>query len=133
MTGTALLQGVRVVDVSTEAAAYTGRMFADFGADVVLVEPPTGSPARRVAPNVRPRSGGAGAHAGDTVSAHFAFTAAGKRSVTIDLTSTAGQQVFRRLVDASDVLIADAATGEMEAIGLGYEALLASHPGLVYT
>ncbi len=126
MTGTALLHGVRVVDVSSEAAAYTGRMFADFGADVVLVEAPTGSSARRVAPNVRPPSG-------DSASAHFAFMAAGKRSVTIDLTSRSGQQVFRRLVDASDVLITDAAAGEMEALGLGYEALLARHPGLVYT
>ena len=68
-----------------------------------------------------------------SVSAHFAFMAAGKRSVTIDLTHRPGQQVFRRLVDASDVLITDAAAGEMEALGLGYEALLARHPGLVYT
>jgi crotonobetainyl-CoA:carnitine CoA-transferase CaiB-like acyl-CoA transferase len=133
MTGTALLEGVRVVDVSTEAAAYTGRMFADFGADVVLVEPPSGSSARRVAPNVRPGATDTRVEAGDTVSAHFAFMAAGKRSVTIDLTTLPGQQVFRRLVDASDVLVTDAAAGEMEALGLGYEALLARHPGLVYT
>ena len=43
MTGTALLDGVHVIDVSGGAAAYTGRMFVDLGADVVFVEPPGGS------------------------------------------------------------------------------------------
>jgi benzylsuccinate CoA-transferase BbsE subunit len=130
MSGTALLDGVRVVDVSTGAAAYTGRMFADFGADVVLVEAPGGSLSRRVPPNVMVPAGSAD---GETVSAHFAFMAAGKRSVTIDLASSPGQELFRRLVDASDVLITDAAAGEMEALGLGYEQLHARHPALVYT
>ena len=130
MSGGALLDGVRVVDVSTWAAAYTGRMFADFGADVVLVEAPGGSPARRVPPNVRGATGNA---KGETVSAHFAFMAAGKRSVTIDLTASPGQQLFGRLVDASDVLVTDAAAGDMEALGIGYEQLHARQPALVYT
>ena len=65
MTGTALLDGVRVVDVASEAAAYTGRMFADFGADVVLVEAPTRLAG---ASGARPTCGARG-NDGDTVSA----------------------------------------------------------------
>ncbi len=134
MTGSPLLDGVRVIDVSGEAAAYTGRMFADLGADVVLVEPPAGSPARQVPPNVpAPSDEGVDKVAGDVVSAHFLYMAAGKRSVTIDLTTARGQQLFRRLVDARDVLVTDAAVGEMEALGLGYDELHAHNPGLVYT
>ncbi len=126
MTGAPLLDGVRVVDVSREAAAYTGRILSDLGADVVLVEPPTGSPAREVPANVR-------VPGGEAVSAHFLYMAAGKRSVTIDLTNALGQQLFRRLVDATDVLVTDAAVGEMEALGLGYDELHAHSPALVYT
>lgn len=126
MTGIDLLDGVRVLDSSGEPSAYAGRMLADMGADVVLVEPPTGSPAREVPPLVQ-------APSGETVSAHFAYTAAGKRSVTVDLTAALGRDVFRSLVGASDVLVTSAAVGAMEALGLGYDALRACNPRLVYT
>lgn len=126
MTGTALLDGVRVIDVSGEAAAYTGRMFVDLGADVVFVEPPTGSAAREVPPIVP-------APSGEMVSAHFLFMAAGKRSVTIDLTTAQGQQLFRTLANERDVLVTDAGVGEMEALGLGYDQLHAQSPELIYT
>ena len=67
-----LLDGVRVVDLAGPAIAYAGRMLVDLGADVVLVEPPGGSRARRLAPLAATPSGG-------TISAHFAYMAAGKR------------------------------------------------------
>lgn len=126
MTGLDLLADVRVLDLAGEATAHAGRMLADLGADVVLVEAPRDSPARRRPPLATTPSG-------DVVSAHFAYTAAGKRSVTIDLGVTPGQDLFRRLVGASDVLLTDAAVGEMEMLGLGYESLHALHPELVYT
>jgi crotonobetainyl-CoA:carnitine CoA-transferase CaiB-like acyl-CoA transferase len=126
VTGTSLLRDVRVIDLGGEAAAYTGRMFADLGADVVLVEPPDGSAARRTPPLV-------GALDGEVVSAHFAYMAAGKRSVTIDLAAARGQELFRRLVTAADVLVTSAAVGEMEALELGYGQLHADNPRLVYT
>jgi crotonobetainyl-CoA:carnitine CoA-transferase CaiB-like acyl-CoA transferase len=67
------------------------------------------------------------------VSAHFAYTAAGKRSVTIDLGNARGRTLFHQLVGASDVLLTDAPAGEMEPFGLDYDSLHALHPRLVYT
>ena len=103
-----------MVDLAGDAAAYTGRMFADLGADVVLVEPPGGSGSRQVP-------------------AHFAFMHAGKRSVTTDLAQTRGRELFSRLVTTSDVLVTTAAVGDMEALDLGYETLHRLVPRLVYT
>ena len=126
MNALSLLGDVRVLDLAGEATAQTGRMFADLGADVVLLEPPHDSPARRTPPLVTMPSG-------DVVSAHFAYTAAGKRSVTIDVGTDRGQALLRRLIDASDVLLTDAAVGEMETLGLDYVSLHQQHPRLVYT
>src|SRR5215831_18349040 len=95
MTG--MLNSVRVLDLSGELLAYAGRMFADLGADVILLEPRGGSPARRVPPIVA--GGGVG------VSAHFAFMGAGKRSIVVDCEHPLGRDVFDRLVGVSDVAL----------------------------
>lgn len=126
MNGLALLAGVRVLDLAGEAGAYTGRLLADLGADVVLVEPPGGSDARRTPPLVPAPGGG-------VVSAHFAYMAAGKRSVTIDLANDEGRERFVALAARSDALVTTAGVGEMEELGLGYDALGARFPRLVYT
>jgi benzylsuccinate CoA-transferase BbsE subunit len=121
-----LLTGLRVLDLAGEAAAYTGRLLADLGADVVLVEPPGGADARRTPPLVSLPDG-------PSVSAHFAYMAAGKRSVTIDLDREHGREQFIALVARSDALVTTAGVGEMEARGLGYDALRTRNPRLVYT
>jgi benzylsuccinate CoA-transferase BbsE subunit len=126
VNGTGLLAGVRVLDLAGEAAAYTSRLLADLGADVVLVEPPDGSAARQTPPLVRLRDG-------HVVSAHFAYMAAGKRSITVDLATTEGRDRFAALVERSDALVTTAAVGEMENLGLGYDSLRARNPRLVYT
>jgi benzylsuccinate CoA-transferase BbsE subunit len=126
MTDLDLLGDVRVLDLAGEATAQAGRMLADLGADVVLVEPPGDSPARRTPPLVTITSG-------DVVSAHFAYTAAGKRSVTIDLDAVRGQDLFHQLVSMSDVLLTDAAVEELEGVGLDYATLHRQHPRLVYS
>jgi crotonobetainyl-CoA:carnitine CoA-transferase CaiB-like acyl-CoA transferase len=59
--------------------------------------------------------------------------AAGKRSVTIDLDREDGRQQFAALVAHSDALVTTAGVGEMEALGLGYDALRTRYPRLVYT
>ena len=120
-----LLGSVRVLDLSDGPLSYAGRMLADLGADVVLIEPPGGA-AARLAPPVHPRP------SGQNLSAVFAFTAAGKRSVTIDLHRQAGRAVFERLVSGADVVYSTAPVGQLERLGLGHQRLLGDYPRLIF-
>jgi crotonobetainyl-CoA:carnitine CoA-transferase CaiB-like acyl-CoA transferase len=120
------LRGLKVVDVSDAALAYGGRMLAELGADVVLIESPGGGRARRVPPLASMASGA-------TVSIHFAFAAAGKRSVTLDASSTEGGELFRRLVSAADVVLAAPADGEPSVLGASFAELQELNPRLVVT
>jgi crotonobetainyl-CoA:carnitine CoA-transferase CaiB-like acyl-CoA transferase len=113
-----LLGPVRVLDLSSGPLSYCGRLLADLGADVVLIEPPGGSPARRAAAG--------------SMSAAFAFTSAGKRSVTLGLGHPDGLALFLKLATRADVVISTAAPGELETRGAGHQELLARNPGLVF-
>jgi benzylsuccinate CoA-transferase BbsE subunit len=120
-----LFSGLRVVDVSGEVLAYTGRMFADLGADVILVEPPIGSAARARPPLVT---------VGDAavpVSAHFAFMSAGKRSLALDTAGERGAALFRQLLHASDVVLVPDDLDEQRRRGLEPATLHEVEPRLV--
>jgi benzylsuccinate CoA-transferase BbsE subunit len=96
-TGLAALNGIRVLDLTVNYAAYAGRLLADLGAEVIRVEPPSGSPVRSLSPS-RPVEGGIESFA-------HAFLDAGKRSVTLDLSSEADRASFVQLAKSSDVII----------------------------
>lgn len=104
-----------------------GALLADLGADVVLVEPPSGSAARSVGPFVAGREGDPEA------SLWFWSYNRGKRSVALDLDDPRDQQRLRDLAASADVLIESDAPGAMAARGLGAEDLAEVNPGLVYT
>jgi benzylsuccinate CoA-transferase BbsE subunit len=120
------LSGIRVLDVSGLAGQYCGKQFADLGADVILVEPITGSPVRRDGPFLDDRP-----HI--EYSLQFAYFNAGKRSVAIDLDREAGQRVLRELVKDADLVIESEKPGTLDARGLDYGSLSALNPGLVMT
>jgi formyl-CoA transferase len=115
------LAGLRVVELGQLIAGpFCGRMLADFGADVIKVEPPgEGDPLR----NWRVLRNG--------TSLWWHVQSRNKRSVAIDLRSSDGQELVRRLVAEADVLIENFRPGTLEKWGLGYEALSATNPGLV--
>lgn len=125
MPGPGALAGLRVLDLTGPAGNYCGKMFADLGADVVLVEPPGGSGLRREGPFI-----GDAAHI--EASLPFAYANTSKRGMTLDLDRREGQEVLRRLASSAAVLLVAGKPGEMEARGLGYAALSARNPGLVY-
>jgi len=121
-----LLDGIRVLDLTNVLAGPFGAyQLALLGAEVIKVESPgAGDLARQL-----------GADPGlnkALMGASFLAQNAGKRSVTINLKSAAGKDVFRRLVRTADVVIENFRPGVMERLGLGYEALRAVRPGLVY-
>jgi crotonobetainyl-CoA:carnitine CoA-transferase CaiB-like acyl-CoA transferase len=115
----------RVVDLSDERGIFCGFVLAELGADVVSVEPPGGSRSRLQGPF-------AGGAPGTERSLFWWAYARGRRSVVLDPESEADRDALLRLVDAADVLVESRTPGEMERLGLCYEALARRNPGLVY-
>jgi crotonobetainyl-CoA:carnitine CoA-transferase CaiB-like acyl-CoA transferase len=120
-----LLSGITVLDLTGEPAALAGRIMCDLGADVVMVEPPGGGASRLVAPLVA-------GHGGAQVSPHFAYTAAGKRSVTLDEGAAEGRELLHRLLVRCDVALVSEDSDTLRSRGLDYPSLSAVNPGLVY-
>jgi crotonobetainyl-CoA:carnitine CoA-transferase CaiB-like acyl-CoA transferase len=115
------LAGLRVVDLSTlMAAPQVSALLADFGADVVKVEPPGGDPLRRL-----------GVVRGDR-SVPYALATRGKRITEIDLDSTDGRELATQLVDAADVVVVNQPRQLLKRWQLTYEQLAARNPRLVY-
>jgi crotonobetainyl-CoA:carnitine CoA-transferase CaiB-like acyl-CoA transferase len=116
------LAGIRIVDMATLIAAPgAARYLADFGADVIKVEPPTGDGARTLGWR-DPR---------DDTALYWKQVGRNKRSVVLDLKVPADLDTMRALVDRSDVLIENFRPGTLERLGLDPADLLASNPGLV--
>ncbi|MDT9591674.1 CoA transferase [Nocardioides zeae] len=122
-TGAGPLAGVRVLELGSMYAAPTcGRMLRDFGAEVVKVEDPTaGDYARQWTPMKDGQSMG------------FARINAGKRSISLDMRSTEGRDLVRRLAGEFDVVIESFRPGRMAEWGIGFDVLSAENPGLVLT
>ena len=97
MTNSAL-DGVRVLDLTSEMGWYTGKLLADLGADVIKVEPVGGDPARGRAPFWQGKPG-------RETSLRFWYFNANKRSVTVDLGQFDGRWLFGRLVETADIVI----------------------------
>jgi crotonobetainyl-CoA:carnitine CoA-transferase CaiB-like acyl-CoA transferase len=122
--GAGALSGLRVADFSRVLAGpYATMMLADLGADVVKVERPgTGDETRAWLPPADR----------DGVSTYFLGVNRNKRSVALDLGTKEGAARARKLIDGCDVLVENFRPGTMHRLGLGYEDLRATHPGLVY-
>lgn len=114
------LAGTKVLELcSTIAGPACGRLLADFGAEVTKVEPPAGDSMRSM-----------GKHVGD-VSLYAATLLRNKRSVAIDMKKEEGRALVRALADRVDVLVENFRPGVLERLGLGYEELAKTNPGLV--
>ena len=121
-----LLEGIRVLDVTNVLAGpFCAYQLALLGADVIKVEPPTGGDLARqlgASPDLSKKLMGAS----------FLAQNANKRSITINLKAPAGKQVFRRLVESSDVVVENFRPGVMDRLGFGYEALREINARLIY-
>ncbi len=116
------LAGISVVEVGNfMAVPFCGMQLADLGAGVVKVENPRGGDLTRA---TGPFIGGE--------SSNFVRLNRNKRSVALDLKSDEGKRVFRTLAARADVVIENLRPGTMDALGLGYAALSADSPRLIY-
>src|SRR5438132_4600374 len=112
-----LLDGVRVLDLSRLLpGGYCTQLLQAQGAQVTKIEPAAGDPIRAL-------PGG---------NAYFEALHGGKQMLTLDLRSEMGRDALRRRVVAADVLVEGFRPGVMERMGIGYTALAAINPGLVY-
>ncbi len=120
-----MLSPYRVLDLSDERGIFCPFVLGELGADVVCVEPPGGSRARRQGP-----------FAGDVReperSLFWWAYARNQRSVVLAPESPADRSALLRLVESADVLVESRAPGEMERLGLGFEELALRNPRLVY-
>ena len=119
-----LLPPYRILDLTGPEAVFCGKLLADYGADVVKVEPPGGDPTRHKAPFI-------GDEVGIDRSSYFLFYNTNKRSVTIDIDTPKGQELFRKLVETADVLIESFPVGHMKSKGLDFDSLKAINSNLV--
>lgn len=120
------LDGVRVLDLTTGAAGPNcTKLLADFGADVVKVEPRTGDPTRSTPPF-------AGDVPGPERSLLFLHLNTNKRSVTINPTRSAGRDLLRRLAETAHIIVEDGEPGALAAMGLDYATVSGSRPDVVY-
>ena len=120
-TGRTALEGIRVLDVTqVMAGPFCAMQLCDMGADVIKVEPPGGDSTRHMA------------GAADGESAGFNAVNRGKRGIVLNLGSVRGQEVVKRLLAKSDILIENYRPGVMRRFGLDYAALAPDHPALIY-
>lgn len=121
-----LLTGLNVLELGEGvSAAYCAKLLGQLGARVAKVEPPHGDSARRVGPfpgdRPHPERG-----------ALFLALNVNKYGVTADLATDEGRRAVRALASESDVVVENLGMGALDALGLGYDGLAATNPGLVY-
>jgi crotonobetainyl-CoA:carnitine CoA-transferase CaiB-like acyl-CoA transferase len=116
------LRGLRVLDFTRVLAGPSAALaLADLGAEVLKIEPPETGDETRLFPPFR-----------DGVSHYFLSVNRGKKSIVLDLKTPEGLAIAQDLADRSDILLENYRPGVMDRLGLGYEALAARNPRLIY-
>lgn len=120
MAASGPLQSCRVLELgSTVAGPFSGRLFADLGAQVVKVESPHGDPLRMIG------------HHFEGKSLWWASMHRNKEVIAINLKSDDGRDIVRRLMPKFDIVIENFKPGSLEKWGLGYDDIAAAHPALI--
>jgi crotonobetainyl-CoA:carnitine CoA-transferase CaiB-like acyl-CoA transferase len=121
-----MLSCYRVLDLSDEKGAFCGKVLGDLGSDVIKIEIPSGDPARNIGPFfheiIEPEK-----------SLYWLAFNASKRSITLDIGTADGGEIFKKLVRTADVIIESFPPGHMASLGLGYQMLSQINPGIIMT
>lgn len=104
---------------STVSGPFCGRLLADFGAEVIKVEPPAGDPVRQMGKRSRGRS------------LYAASILRNKHLISVDLRTPDGQDVIKGLAKASDVVVENFRPGRLEEWNLGFDTLSEANPGII--
>ena len=120
-----MLNPYRVLDLTTERGLLCGQILADLGADVIKIEPPGGSSARKLGPFYQDQEDAEN-------SLYWWAYNRNKRGITLDITRSEGQDILRRLAQGTKFLIESDNPGTLAQYGLSYDELAADNPGLIY-
>ncbi len=118
-----LLDGFRALDLTDEKGLVCGKILATLGVEVAKVERPGGDSSRKIPP-LDPDS---------RQSLYWLSFNTDKRSITLDIESKPGGDIFRQLLAKADFLIESSPPGYLDALGLGYDALSRLNPRLIMT
>jgi len=121
-----LLSGFRALDVTNKKGFIAGKILATLGVETIKIEPPGGDPSRNIYPfyqdNPDPEK-----------SLYWLAYNTDKRSITLNLESSQGQDIFRRLGKTADFVLESFPAGYMTSLGLGYEKLAQLNPRIIVT
>jgi crotonobetainyl-CoA:carnitine CoA-transferase CaiB-like acyl-CoA transferase len=128
------LEGIRVIDLTAYLAGpFLSMHLAALGAEVIKVERPgAGDPTRISSPFAGPRGVGFEGRRPEDISLIHLKRNRGKKSITLNLKSRRGVDIFRRLVAKGDVVVENFAPGTMESFGLDYEVLKEINPRIIF-
>jgi crotonobetainyl-CoA:carnitine CoA-transferase CaiB-like acyl-CoA transferase len=119
-----MLSPYRVLDLTNERGLLCGQILGDLGADVIKVEPPGGSSARKIGPFFEDQPD-------PNRSLYWWSYNRNKRSITLDLTRSEGREMLFRLAEDAHFLIESDRPGHLASLGAGYQDLAAKNPALI--
>ena len=118
------LSPYRVLDLTDEKGYFCGKILADLGADVIKVEPPEGDSGRNIGPFYHDIPD-------KNKSLYFFSHNTNKRSITLNLATTDGQSIFKRVIKTADFVIESFVPGHLDKLGLHYSALRVIKPDII--
>jgi len=121
-----VFNNIRVIELAGELGAYTGKLLADLGAEVIRIESMEGDPTRLEKPFYKEIPG-----IENSLRYHYLNT--NKKGMVLDIASPEGKEVLLKLIKTADLLIEGFPPGYLDSLGLGYETLSAINPKLVHT
>jgi benzylsuccinate CoA-transferase BbsE subunit len=119
-----MLSPYRVLDLTNERGFFSGKLLGDLGADVVKIEKPGGDFARRLGPYYHDIPD-------PEKSLFWLGLNTNKRGITLNIESTEGQAIFKKLCQGADIIIESFNPGYMNSLGLGYDNLSKINPRLI--
>jgi benzylsuccinate CoA-transferase BbsE subunit len=122
---TALLSGLRVIELASDRAAWAGKLMGDLGADVIVVEAPGGHASRGYGPFLNDEADP------DRCLWWWNYNTS-KRGVILDLASEQGREDFRRLAASADIMLEGDDPGVLEALGIDHTQIRAGAPELIW-
>ncbi|MFC1815149.1 CaiB/BaiF CoA transferase family protein [Thermodesulfobacteriota bacterium] len=118
------LTGIRVLDLADEKGLYCAKLLGDLGSDVIKIEPPGGDPARNIGPFLKDQQ-----H--KEKSLYWFHFNTNKRSITLNLQTIDGKELFKKLASKADIIVETFAPGVMDDMGIGWKILSKANSCLI--